>query len=85
MPIYEYECTLCRQRVELMQRFSDPPPGKCECGGAMRKLLSPPGIIFKGSGFYTTDYARQGQPKEAESGGNGAKPSPTQTEEAKKD
>jgi putative FmdB family regulatory protein len=61
MPTYEYECTDCGERVELIQRVTDPPLKKCrKCSGRMRKLLFPVGVIYKGSGFYTTDYARKG-------------------------
>lgn len=64
MPIYEYQCEACGERVELLQRFEDPPPAECaHCGGAMRKLLSAPAFQFKGSGWYVTDYA-------GKSGGN---------------
>ena len=58
MPLYEYECTKCGERVEIIQRLSDPPYSHCpKCGGDMKKLLSSPAIQFKGSGFYKTDYA----------------------------
>lgn len=56
MPIYEYACTACGERTEAKQSFSDPPLDTCEvCGGKLRKLYSPVGIVFKGSGFYSTD------------------------------
>ena len=56
MPIYEYECKSCQTRFERMQRFSEPPVAECpECGGAVRKVLQPVGIVFKGSGWYKTD------------------------------
>jgi putative FmdB family regulatory protein len=55
MPIYEYQCTECGERAEIIQNFSDPP--HTICGGAMKKLFSAPAIQFKGSGFYKTDYA----------------------------
>jgi len=59
MPIYEYECTSCGHRFEVKQRFSDEPVATCPtCGNAVRRLLHPAGIIFKGSGFYITDYKR---------------------------
>ncbi|MCM8746611.1 zinc ribbon domain-containing protein [Thermomicrobium sp. CFH 73360] len=59
MPIYEYECTSCGHRFEIKQRFSDEPVASCpECGNLVRRLLYPAGIIFKGSGFYITDYKR---------------------------
>lgn len=58
MPIYEYQCTQCRERQEVIQRFSDAPLSHCpSCGGDMKKLPSSPAIQFKGSGFYKTDYA----------------------------
>ncbi len=56
MPIYEYACTSCGERTEAKQSFDDPPLEECQnCGGHLRKLYSPVGIVFKGSGFYTTD------------------------------
>ncbi len=59
MPIYEYECTSCGHRFEKRQRFSDEPLATCPtCGNTVRRLLYPAGIIFKGSGFYVTDYKR---------------------------
>jgi putative FmdB family regulatory protein len=58
MPLYEYQCTNCNERIEILQRMSDPPYAHCpKCGGEMKKLLSSPAIQFKGSGFYKTDYA----------------------------
>jgi len=58
MPLYEYQCTKCAERVEVIQKHSDPPYSHCpKCGGDMRKLFSSPAIQFKGSGFYKTDYA----------------------------
>jgi putative FmdB family regulatory protein len=58
MALYEYACEKCGERVEIIQRYSDPPYKHCpKCGGDMRKLISSPAIQFKGSGFYKTDYA----------------------------
>lgn len=58
MPLYEYQCVQCGERVEIIQRISDPPHSECEkCGGEMKKLMSAPAIQFKGSGWYKTDYA----------------------------
>jgi len=58
MPLYEYACQQCGERVEIIQKFSDPPYKHCpKCSGEMRKLPSSPAIQFKGSGFYKTDYA----------------------------
>lgn len=63
MPIYEYECKKCGHHFDVLQSFSDPEVRSCRrngCRGRVRKVLSPPAIIYKGSGFYTTDYARKG-------------------------
>lgn len=61
MPLYEYLCESCGRQMEVMQSFSDPPPAGCDrCGGPVKKLLSAPGIHFKGSGWYVSDYARGG-------------------------
>src|SRR5687768_17136944 len=61
MPLYEYECTACGQRFELIRKFSDPPVDVCTlCGkGPVTRLFSSPAIQFKGSGFYITDYAKK--------------------------
>lgn len=58
MPIYEYLCSQCNERHEIIQKFSEAPLTHCpKCGGEMKKLFSSPAIQFKGSGFYKTDYA----------------------------
>lgn len=61
MPLYEFECEVCNQRFERIQKFTDPTPDVCpHCGkGPVRKLFSSPAIQFKGSGFYITDYAKK--------------------------
>ncbi len=65
MPLYEYECTKCGHRFEVIQKFSDPARKSCpQCRGAVRKLLSAPAIQFKGSGWYETDYSGKGKKKE---------------------
>jgi putative FmdB family regulatory protein len=65
MPIYEYECEKCKRRFEVLQHFSDDPVKECrECGGPVRRVIQPVGVIFKGSGFYVTDN-RQLPAKEA--------------------
>ena len=69
MPTYQYACTTCDERLEVVQKFSDDPLTECaECGGRLRKLFSPVGIVFKGSGFYRTDS------RDSSSKVNGAKP-----------
>lgn len=56
MPTYEYRCEKCERTVEVVQGFTDAPLTVCEsCGGALRKVYAPVGIVFKGSGFYKTD------------------------------
>ena len=60
MPLYEYECDVCGDRFETIQKFSDPSPQSCpKCGGVVHKLQSAPAIQFKGSGWYVTDYAKK--------------------------
>jgi putative FmdB family regulatory protein len=64
MPIYEYKCENGHV-FDVMQKLSEDPLSSCiECGAPVRKVLHPVGISFKGSGFYSTDYSKQG-PKEA--------------------
>jgi putative FmdB family regulatory protein len=56
MPTYEYGCTVCGQHIEVFQRFSEDALTTCGvCGGKLRKVYHPAGIVFKGSGFYATD------------------------------
>ena len=56
MPTYQYTCTECGEPLEAVQKFSDAPLTVCPaCGGRLRKVFSPVGIVFKGSGFYRTD------------------------------
>jgi putative FmdB family regulatory protein len=56
VPTYQYTCTECGEPVEVVQKFTDEPLTVCAvCGGRLRKVFSPVGIVFKGSGFYRTD------------------------------
>jgi putative FmdB family regulatory protein len=65
MPTYEYACTECGQHIEVVQSMSDAPLATCAiCGGRLRKVFSPIGIVFKGSGFYRTDS--RGKPAKPE-------------------
>ncbi len=62
MPSYDYECRICGHRVEVLHGVNDAGPTACErCGGPMRKLLSTPNIVFKGSGWAKKD-ARDARP-----------------------
>ena len=57
MPIYGYRCSQCGNELEVLQGINDPPMLSCpECMGPMRKMLYPVGVIYKGSGYYSTDY-----------------------------
>jgi putative FmdB family regulatory protein len=69
MPTYEYACTKCGQHVEVFQRLAEPPLTECGvCGGPLRKVFHPVGIVFKGSGFYATDSRTK--PKTSSGGAN---------------
>ena len=61
MPTYEYACTSCGHQIEVFQRFTEDPLTTCGvCGGPLRKVFHPAGIVFKGSGFYATDSRKGG-------------------------
>ena len=68
MPTYEYACRDCGEHIEVVQSFRDEPLSVCPaCGGALRKVFSPVGVVLKGSGFYRNDS--RPAPK-SESGGD---------------
>ena len=74
MPTYEYECLACKHRFERVQKFSAPAITECpECGSAVRKVLFPAGIVFKGSGWYITDSRPSTSSDNGSSGAGGAK------------
>ena len=82
MPIYEYECEQCGVRFEKLQRMVDPALTECpECSGHVHRVMQPVGVIFKGSGFYITDYRsdsyKQGAKQES---GPAASPAPAKSE-----
>ena len=62
MPTYEYECQDCKIHFDEFQRMTDPLIRKCpKCGGRVRRIISGgAGLIFKGTGFYVTDYKKSG-------------------------
>ncbi|MFO7639184.1 MAG: FmdB family zinc ribbon protein [bacterium] len=78
MPTYEYQCRKCGHRFELFQRIVDPPVKncpKCRRRGSVEQLISGgSGLIFKGSGFYITDYKRKSGPGGGEAGRDAGKP-----------
>ena len=61
MPTYEYLCQACGTRFEVWQKMSDDALTTCQaCGGPVRRVLYPAGIVFKGGGFYSTDHRSNG-------------------------
>jgi putative FmdB family regulatory protein len=78
MPTYDYECRSCHHKFEVFHSIKDDPIKKCpRCGKSVRRLFGGGmGIIFKGSGFYTTDYKHSS----AVTGGNGSRKSETKSE-----
>ena len=80
MPTYQYACTECGERLEVVQKFTDDPLTVCPaCEGRLRKLFSPVGVVFKGSGFYKTDSRGSGTTK-----GGGSSPSTSKSSEGDK-
>ena len=87
MPLYEYRCAKCGERIEVIQSFSDKPLSKhAGCGGKLEKLISRSGFVLKGSGWYQTDYkagsssssgeSESDAPKSTDDGAKDAKPAP---------
>jgi len=73
VPIYEYLCEGCAYKFEIKQSIKDEPLATCDrCGKRVTRLISTPAIMFKGSGWYVTDYSDKLKP----SSGNEASPSP---------
>lgn len=68
MPTYEYRCPQCGNEFEKFGKMSDPPVTECtNCGAeAHRRISAGAGLVFKGSGFYITDYRGEGYKKAAE-------------------
>ena len=84
MPTYGYRCGSCGHEFEIRQRITDEPLITCpKCGGKLAKMLYPAGIIFKGSGYYTTDYKGSGNGSAGSS--NGVAPASEGSSESKPD
>lgn len=67
MPRYDYRCTECANEFELLQKFSEAGQGECPlCGAAGQRVFHAVPVIYKGSGFYTTDYGRPKPPTESQ-------------------
>src|SRR5438270_7559931 len=76
MPTYGYECAACKEQFEVFQRITEEALRTHDgCGGGLRRLLYPVGIVFKGPGFHVNDYARKN--------GNGADQAPESKAETK--
>jgi putative FmdB family regulatory protein len=71
MPIYEYRCTQCQHIFERYQPVGDPVPTCPQCGSASKKVYASVGLIFKGSGFHTTDYRKTPAPANGEKPASG--------------
>ncbi|MBH30927.1 MAG: FmdB family transcriptional regulator [Candidatus Marinimicrobia bacterium] len=89
MPTYEYRCTKCEHRFEMLQTMSEAPRKRCpECGCKVERLIGAgAGLIFKGSGFYITDYVKKNgdkeKPKEAAESNGESQPSSDKKSEKK--
>jgi putative FmdB family regulatory protein len=60
MPVYEYRCKACDKTHEIEHGFNDPRPTRCPaCGGQLVRVFHPIGLVFKGSGFHSTDYGKR--------------------------
>jgi len=69
MPTYGYRCGSCGHQFEIQQRMSDAPLTACpKCQGKLTKVIYPTGIIYKGSGYYTTDYKAAGKGADSTNG-----------------
>src|SRR5262245_20826214 len=80
MPTYEYRCAKCGQHFDVYQSFSEEPLTKHEkCGGKLAKVISPAGIVLKGSGFYKTDNRSGSKTATKERSGDTAKESSSST------
>src|SRR3990170_2764220 len=80
VPMYEYQCSACHHRFEVIQKFSDKPVKKCpKCGKAVERLVSSSSIKFKGTGWYVTDYAKRSGPTDAKGDAKAGKESASQS------
>ena len=85
MPTYDYKCTQCGHDFEMFQTMSESHIKDCpECDGAVRRLVGGgSGLIFKGSGFYLTDYGKGKDQKKKTDGQNGKEKKSTKTDKSK--
>ena len=84
MPLYEYECFVCHDRFERIQKTTADPIKICPgCGGAVRRLLGAPALQFKGSGWYVTDYGKGSSTKSSSEAAGSEKSTPSSPPKAK--
>ena len=75
MPTYQYKCKSCENRFETVQKITDAPLTDCpECNGTIQRVLFPAGVVFKGSGWYVTDYRNTSEKAKYESETKGDAP-----------
>jgi putative FmdB family regulatory protein len=83
VPTYQYACTACDERLEVVQKFTDDPLTDCPvCGGRLRKVFSAVGVVFKGAGFYRTDSREKPKSASASSSNGSSDSSPSSTSES---
>src|SRR4051794_8514916 len=86
MPTYQYVCTECGEPLEVVQKFSDDPLTVCPaCQGRLRKVFSPVGVVFKGSGFYKTDSRSSSSASASKSDSNPSEPKTETKSDTKSD
>lgn len=75
MPTYAYRCSACAHEFEVVQKFSDDPLKTCpECGAAIKRVIFPAGIVFKGDGWYITDSRKSTDAKAKSADASGKTP-----------
>ena len=86
MPTYEYECPSCGHHFEKFQSITDAPLKRCpQCRKSVKRLIGTgAGLLFKGSGFYITDYRSRGYKEAASKDSSSAAASPTESKPAAK-
>jgi len=85
VPTYSYRCRDCEAEFDIQQAFSDDPLTQCpECQGSLRKLFSPVGVTFQGSGFYRTDSRAEAKKSSGSTDSGGSKKKSGKKKESKK-
>ena len=84
MPIYEYQCSLCQHKFELIQKISDEPANQCpKCfETSVRRLISPAGFQLKGTGWYVTDFKNKSSGSDKKNPGSSGESSSKKSEKS---